>query len=511
MRGTAAFALAAARRHIGGRETFLALITTLTDEARLAARNVAETLLGGGTATLRLGVTGLSRSGKTIFITALVHNLVHGGRLPLFEAYAEGRLADARLKPQPDDAVPRFDYEAHVADLVERRIWPDSTRRIAELRLEIAFESASRWRRAVGRGRLNLDIVDYPGEWLLDLALLGKPYAQWSAEALAWSREPHRAGLAAKWHAALAALDPDGPEDEDAARALAESFTASLRAARDGEDGLAMLPPGRFLMPGDLEGSPALTFSPLDVAPDHRPRRGSLAAMMERRYEAYRTHVVKPFFRDHFARLDRQIVLVDMLAALNSGPRALADLEAALADVLACFRPGRAGWLGSLARRRIDRILFAATKADHVHHTDHDRLARLLRRLTIRAAERAAFAGAQVRVTPLAAVRATREATVKRGGAELPALVGQLMPGEKIDGEAYDGEAEIALFPGDLPDDPDLLFAGPQPEAAARPPAVRFLRFRPPRLERTAEGVSLSLPHIRLDQALQYLIGDYLR
>ena len=37
--------------------------------------------------------------------------------------------------------------------------------------------------------------------------------------------------------------------------------------------------------------------------------------MMERRYEAYKTHVVRPFFRDHFARLDRQIVLVDALDA----------------------------------------------------------------------------------------------------------------------------------------------------------------------------------------------------
>ena len=49
--------------------------------------------------------------------------------------------------------------------------------------------------------------------------------------------------------------------------------------------------------------------------------------MMERRYEAYKAHVVKPFFRDHFARLDRQIVLVDMLTALNGGTTALRDLE----------------------------------------------------------------------------------------------------------------------------------------------------------------------------------------
>jgi predicted YcjX-like family ATPase len=234
--------------------------------------------------------------------------------------------------------------------------------------------------------------------------------------------------------------------------------------------------------------------------------------MMERRYEAYKTHIVKPFFRDHFARLDRQIVLVDMLAALNSGPAAIRDLETALADVLSAFRPGRGSRLTSLLRRRIDRILFAATKADHVHHSDHDNLAKLLRRLVRRAAERAAFAGAKVRVVPLAAVRATREVSVKRGGERLPAIAGVPMPGEEVDGERYDGATEIALFPGDLPADPDAVFetAASAGALADEALALRFLRFRPPLLERTAEGLTLSLPHIRLDQTLEFLVGDKL-
>ena len=37
--------------------------------------------------TVRLGVTGLSRAGKTVFITALVHGLIRGGRFPVFEAH----------------------------------------------------------------------------------------------------------------------------------------------------------------------------------------------------------------------------------------------------------------------------------------------------------------------------------------------------------------------------------------------------------------------------------------
>lgn len=489
-------------------------IATITDEARIVADNLIGAIARGGTPTVRLGVTGLSRAGKTVFITALVHNLVHGGRLPLFDAHASGRLAAAKLTPQPDDDVPRFDYEAHVRDLVEKRVWPSSTRRISELRVVIEYESARVLKRTIGRGRLNLDIVDYPGEWLLDLALLKKSYAEWSAEALSLSREQHRLSLAAEWHARLTRTDAVGGDDEETARELADVFTGYLRAARADEHALSMLPPGRFLMPGDMEGSPALTFAPLDIRPDHAAGKGTLAAMMERRYEAYKTHVVKPFFRDHFARLDRQIVLVDMLAALNAGPAALRDLEGALADVLAAFRPGKASWLRSILTRRIDRIAFAATKADHVHHSDHDNMAKLLARLVRSAAERAEFAGAQVRVVPLAAVRATREVTVKRAGERLPAIAGVPMPGERVEGEVYDGETEIALFPGDLSDDPEAIFevAGPTDERqlAEEALALRFLRFRPPRLERTAEGVTLSLPHIRLDQTLQYLIGDKL-
>ena len=485
-------------------------ISSLAEEARYAVDDLVGAIARGGVPTLRLGVTGLSRSGKTVFITALVHNLIHGGRLPLFKAYAEGRLAAARLTPQPDDEVPRFDYEAHVRALVEDRVWPKSTERISEIRIVIDYQSGVAWKRRIGRGRLNLDLVDYPGEWLLDLALLRKSYAEWSAEAFALSREPHRLSLAAEWHAALA--DADAAEDEAKARALAGAFTLYLRKARADEHALSMLPPGRFLMPGDMAGSPALTFAPLDVAPDHAGRPGSLAAMMELLYEAYRAHVVKPFFRNHFARLDRQIVLVDVLAAVNAGPAAVRDLEAALADVLTAFRPGRAKRL-PFTGRRIDRLLFAATKADHVHHTDHDNLARLLQRLTRRAAGRAEVAGATVKVAALAAVRATRESRVKEGGQ--PALVGAPMPGEQAAGTAFDGDSEWGFFPGELPDDADALFDAArgtgETGSPGESPMVRYLRFRPPKLDRTAEGMTLSLPHIRLDEALQYLIGDKLK
>src|SRR5690606_38549427 len=118
------------------------------------------------------------------------------------------------------------------------------------------------------------------------------------------------------------------------------------------------------------------------------------------------------------------IVLVDTLRALNAGPEAVADLETALTDILKCFRQGDANPFVRLVSRRIDRILFAATKADHIHHTSHDRLEAILLRLVSDAARRARFAGAQTRSLALAAIRATREGQITDHGARLDVIIG---------------------------------------------------------------------------------------
>ncbi len=477
----------------------MSIFSDLVFEAGLVARSLGGYFSGGG---LRLGVTGLSRSGKTVFLTALVNNLIAGARLPVLAASAEGRMTQARLEPQPDDAVPRFAYEEHLTSLSgpDRR-WPQSTRRISQLRLTIEFESAASW--GARRSSLSVDLVDYPGEWLLDLPLLDKSYAEWARETLSASVSPARAPLSANWRAALAGLDAHAEANEEAARDIAQRFTAYLRKARDDVYALSTLPPGRFLMPGDLEGSPALTFAPIPLGEGDAIAPGSMAAMMERRYEAYKSHVVRPFFRDHFARLDRQIVLVDALTALNSGPAALRDLENALSDVLRAFRAGRSSRFASIFRPRIDRILFAATKADHLHHTSHDRLEAILRAMTAKAIGRAEGVGAEIDVIALAAVRATREAEIRQGGETLEAIIGVPEKGETIGGHTFDGVVEAAVFPGELPADPMSIFEG---ESIALPEADsdwRFVRFRPPIVARGEPA-----PQIRLDRALQFLIGD---
>jgi len=484
-------------------------LATVAEEARLAARALADFAGHVVHPTVRLGVTGLSGAGKTVFITALVHDLMHGARLPVFEPlYSRSSVMTFALSEILLQALTLMNSPQQRG----RRAHAETPRRLRRIVLTLPTGMPLA-ERLIFERTLTLDIVDYPGEWLLDLPLLATSYAQWSRQTLELARAEPRRALAAAWHKHLATLRPLDSEDEPAARNAARLFGDYLRACRDERYALRLLPPGRFLMPGELEGSPALTFAPLELPHDGPTPPESLWAMMERRFEAYKNAVVRPFFREHFARLDRQIVLIDTLAAFNAGPAALHDLENAFATILACFRAGRNNLASKLVRPRIDRILFAATKADHLHHVSHDRLERILARMTQRAADRAALAGARIDVVALAAVRATREATVEQGRERLPSIVGTPSRGERAGRETFDGASEVAVFPGDLPDDAEGLFGEGEgfrglTAGEAHAADYRFLRFRPPGV--TARQRVTALPHIRLDRALQFLLGDRL-
>jgi uncharacterized protein len=471
--------------------------TQLIDNGRIAAGGLKDFATGLTQPTIRLGVTGLSRSGKTVFITALVHAILKRARLPVFEAMAQGRISGAYLEPQPDDDLPRFAYEAHLAALTsENRHWPEGTRRLSQLRLTLDYEPSGFIARNFGSGKLHIDIIDYPGEWVLDLPLMNLTYQQWSANTISASRLAPRNALAKEWHTHLAALNDESPAQELEAVKAARLFTAYLARCRSDDVSLSALPPGRFLLPGDLEGSPLLSFAPLDVTPDTEFKSGSMGHLMQRRYDSYVARVVKPFFFGHFARLDRQIVLVDVMTALNAGPSAVTDLKTALTDVLSSFRLGSNSVLSELFGRRIEKILFAATKADLLHHSSHDKLEAILRLLVNEAASRAEYAGASYEVAALAAIRSTREATVKQKGEELACIAGIPQAGEMIGDLHFDGEKEAAIFPGDLPNDATAALNG---ELEGK---LKFVRFRPPHL--TGE----TFPHIRLDRALEFLIGD---
>ena len=89
-------------------------------EAELVARSIGDYFSG---APLRLGVTGLSRAGKTVFLTALVDNLIAGARLPVLAASAEGRSSGKTSSSQPGKNSCRCPRSTQRCAVGEKAAW----------------------------------------------------------------------------------------------------------------------------------------------------------------------------------------------------------------------------------------------------------------------------------------------------------------------------------------------------------------------------------------------------
>jgi uncharacterized protein len=451
--------------------------------------------------TLRVAVTGLSQSGKTAFITSLIHNLIGAvgrpGRLPFLRAAAEQRIIAARVLTPDGRTRSRFPLEENVAALAaDPPHWPPSTTDLRQVRLVLRFSPGGLLGRespigslARGSAELRIGIVDYPGEWLLDLPLLRQSYAEWSRAMLDLAQRGVRAPLARDWLDLLTRYPADSAGDPQTAHQAHDLYRDFLVACREREQ-LSFLQPGRFLNRGQITDSSVLWFCPVPLPVGAQPRPGSLAAMMEARFEIYKRVIVQPFFEQLARDVDRQIVLVDVLQALNAGEEAFRDQRVALDTILAAFRFGRRNLLRLLFGARIDRVIFAATKADHVPALQRDHLEALMANLVEAPTLRAKAAHSRIAATSLASIRCTEDDTDVIDGRKVDVVVG-LPEGSGT---------RIRFFPGIVP-------VTPPPSGFWGDRFTEFPVFQPPRIGRAAEK---GIPHINLDKVLDFLLEDAL-
>jgi predicted YcjX-like family ATPase len=451
--------------------------------------------------TVRLAVTGLSHSGKTAFITSLVHNLISAAqrpaRLPFLRAAAERRILGARVLVPERNVIPRFPLEKTVKALADDPPhWPPSTTDLRQARLSLRFVPGGflGGRNPIGRAAgstadVTLEILDYPGEWLLDLPLLRQSYGEWSRAMFDLVRRGKRALLARDWLDFLARHPANGADDPEIALRAYDLYRIFLAACRT-QGQLSLLQPGRFLSPGQMTDPSMLRFCPLPLSVGGQPQPGTMAALMEARFETYKRRIAQPFFSQLARDVDRQIVLVDVLRALNAGEEAFADQRLALDVILSAFRFGRRSLLLRLFGARIDRVLFAATKADHVPALQRDHLEALMADLVEAASLRATAAHARTAATSLASIRCTEDDTDIIDGRKLDVVVGLPEGGEK----------RIRFFPGIVP-------VRPPPPGFWGERFTEFPVFQPPRITRATED---GIPHINLDKALNFLLEDAL-
>jgi uncharacterized protein len=455
--------------------------------------------LAGGT-TVWLAVTGLSRSGKTVLITSLIHNLLSSthnpNRMPLLNVVGERRLIAANLEGARAHRLPRFPYLGNIEKMAVPD-WPERTADISEIGIEVRFAPAGTLGKLLSEitgtpASLTVRIVDYPGEWLLDLPLLGQSYAQWSRATLRLLRKGVRAEITGDLLDFLARHRPDEAASEEIAKQAHDRYCAYLLDARD-RHGLSFLQPGRFLCRGSLGEVPYLWFAPLDVGEgDDAFAPHTLGALMAERFEVYKREAVTRFYEDHVRHYSRQIVLVDVLRALLAGRDAFDDTRLALDAVLESFRYGHGGILSKLLLGpHIDKVLFAATKADHVPDIQRDHLAALLRNMAAIPALEVKGSSAQFDVTALASVISTAEDTQAIDGQRVQVVVGRPVGSAK----------QSKFFVGNVPIRP------PRADAWGTP----FLNvpvFEPPAIDPSpVDGI----PHINLDLALEFLLGDRLQ
>jgi len=457
-----------------------------------AIRAVSRELLGPG--TLRIGVTGLARSGKTAFLTSVAANLLAlGAGLPVLPALLlrlAGRPIRIAVAPAGAGEVPRFDLSGHLAALAaDPPSWPQRTGAVSLLALDLEI-ARSGLAAPLPPRRLALEFLDYPGEWLLDLPLLGQNFESWSAAVLRRLQAPEIVDHVRDFLGFAEGLPAGAPADDTLADTGHRLYRDALRRLRD-QAGLALLQPGRFLMPAPGPEPPWMAFFPARGS-------GGLARLLAQRFDAYREAVRREMVAPLFGRVDRLVVLADLLSALHAGPAAYADTAAALAAVAGALR-WRRSWLDALPILRdlqlpdwlrpggIRRVAFAATKADHVAARQRGNLTALVRNLTT-LPDAAGHAATSAHA--IAAIRCTEDFVWTLEGRPVSAVRGRIVGEDRL----------TRSYPGEVPDQP--------PDAAFW--AHRFLAlpdFEPLRLPEGGRG---GVPHIGLDELLAFLLEDVL-
>jgi predicted YcjX-like family ATPase len=445
-----------------------------------------------------------------------------GSQLAFFDPIHQGRYIATKRVPQANLSVPRFDYEnAMSAFSHEQPSWPEPTHGISELRLAIRYQPKnSLLKYSSEMATLNVDITDYPGEWLLDLPMLNQTYKQWSEQMLALLKAQPRAKYAQSFIDKVSTVDPLSVVNEEFLAELSQEYTQLLHTFRY-ELGLSVIQPGRFILPAELAGAPILEFFPFpdfetlnaddyQNAPDN-----SFIGMLRARFIEYKEEVVKKFYKQHFVRFDRQIVLVDCLTPLNtcseqSGSESFNDVELAMSMLLESYQYGKSGLFSRLFSPKIDKLLFAATKADHVTPEQHAPMVSLLNQLIHQSKHRLNYEAIEIKTLAIASVKCTTSGVSLHDGKRYPVIQGCVddNSGLATNNDAIKGDKQkesnaksslkkITVFPGSVPEKLPT-------QAYWKECAFNFIAFKPSKSFSKNE----CLPHIRMDQVLQFLLAD---
>jgi uncharacterized protein len=439
-----------------------------------------------------LGITGLSQSGKSTFITSLINQVLNfeTAGMSAFPPFVSGRLLGAKVFPLSHSNLDLFPYEESYQRIASSEPkWPESTHNTSGCVIEFRLaRTGGKYNPFKSKHySLYLEIRDYPGEWLLDLPLREMTFRDWCAQCTSQFNEEPRRSLLGDRLGELQHIDPLKEADLDHLSQLNQRFKSFLHECKYNGKSLSLIQPGRFLIPGDIDDPSVLGFIPLLKCGSYsekqldKANKRSYFKVCEKLYKRYLKELVEPFYSDHFRRIDRQLVLVDVVRSLNSGEAYLNDMKQALTKITDSFAYGNSSFIS----RKVDRVVFAATKIDQVLSEDHEAVRQLLATVVHQAYKDSAYEGVEPVCEATAAVRSSHEVNTDKGRA--------------ISGFDENGKSIGYVHP---------TIPSRIPEGNEWQP---FMEWKIPSL-RPPHGISHlnndNIPHIRMDSILNGLIGD---
>lgn len=385
-----------------------------------------------------------------------------------FSPALENRIDTVEVLP-PDETrgLVDFNYKKQLSQLTSTPpSFPEPTDVVTGLDICISYRS-----RKGKRKKLVIEITDFPGEWLIDLAMIGMDFSTWNRwQCQLWETRGNSEAFA-EFSKRLSELDVD---DQNSIEQLSQDYRHLLMSTRESEQG-ALLQPGQLCTKGHIVDVFPMACSEL-IDQSH----SRLLEWLEGAFLHYVEHTVKPFFERYLSSIDRQVVLVDVQQVLTANQAKLDETSEALSLILGKFDyTDDHSWINWL-RPEIDKTCFYATKADRVLPEDHLALRKILQRVARDAMRFSKSHGAAVVIDAIGAISTTTS--------------GRTSDGDMLEGTDKEGKLRAYQNPSLLVDD-ELCFELNQSFVA--PEFVPIMNAGIP-------------THIRLDSVLEQLVADWM-
>ena len=357
-----------------------------------------------------VGVIGIQQSGKSTFITSLIHHLrCHD---PAVFPLGDGRRRIQFLRNLPESGgIPAFPYTRYRYDLHEGR-WPRKTTSLSEYRCRLRLSASIQSKMKRNALRVTeLTLIDIPGERLADLGIAAAGYPEWSDALLKLLDDhPSYRDTSTAFRDLL-----DSAQPFDSVRLIEEFKRMLARLAFRGlpcitPSTLLITPQGKYVPREICEKQDANALAELhfagisgeaEFAPLSARARSTNPALLkkfEQNYRLYRRTIVDPLAQRLYS-CDQLLVLVDIPTLLAGGQDVFNGCLHVIEESLRYLAPGRFLWTagldlalsvmtggrkrlrGRFGRSSLRQIAFVAAQADRVHCKDHDKLGELARQM----------------------------------------------------------------------------------------------------------------------------------